>query len=56
MAANNTHAVAFTGHRKERILQNGNPCIFGQIQLSVIEQVERKNLSTFLNNQLYETI
>ena len=44
MAANSTHAVAFTGHRKERILQNGNLCIFGQIQLSVIEQVEKKEI------------
>lgn len=41
MAADNIHAVAFTGHRKERILQNGNPLVLGQIQLAIIEQVEQ---------------
>ena len=51
MAADNNHAVAFTGHRKERILQvsGSNPCILGQIQLAVIEQVEH------LYNQGYRT-
>ena len=54
MAADNTHAVAFTGHRKERILQvsGSNPCILGQIQLAVIEQVEtlyKQGCRTFYN-------
>ena len=42
MATNNIHAVAFTGHRKERILQEvGNsPYILGRIQLDIIVQVK----------------
>lgn len=54
MTADNIHAVAFTGHRKERILQGSgnNPCILGQIQLSIIEQVEtlyKQGYRTFYN-------
>lgn len=54
MTADNIHAVAFTGHRKERILQenSNNPCILGQVQLAVIEQVERlysQGYRTFYN-------
>ena len=54
MTADNIHAVAFTGHRKERILQenSNNPCILGQVQLAVIEQVEHlysQGYRTFYN-------
>lgn len=54
MAADNIHAVAFTGHRKERILQGSgnNPYILGQVQLAIIEQVERlysQGYRTFYN-------
>lgn len=41
MTANTIHSAAFTGHRKERILQNSEPCLLGQIQLAIIEQVEQ---------------
>lgn len=34
-------SVSFSGHRKERILQNGNPLILGEIQLAIIGQVEQ---------------
>jgi hypothetical protein len=48
--ATDNYSVSFSGHRKERILQNGNPLILGQIQLAIIEQVEQlygKGYKTF---------
>lgn len=39
MIADNRHSVAFTGHRKERILQGNSLCFFGRIQISVIVQI-----------------